>query len=610
MREYMLYVKVENQAPQAYITPCYEVDEVFWKEREGCRLYVIGKSASLAMAFALRGELNERLKGQQVDEKSIEGLRQMAHACVREANTLYGRDARDMGAFSLEPVDGVERHSLSFWKQAEDWQVRLEQLAKLLNGRALLWEEVETLFQKHGVSTGETERLLQWLALRGDLRVVPGVQVKVRRGWWKHRLKLTCQRCGRDDTILFTTCHSCRQGCAYCHDCLGMGRSKCCTPYVCMPAIVAPRDPASLSPVLQWSGTYSQLQAEAAERARQFVSGKARRFESAFLIWAVCGAGKTELIFPSIQEMLRSGGQVLIATPRKDVVLELAPRLQKVFPASRVIAVHGSSPDKWEDGDIIIATTHQVMRYYRKFPLVVVDEVDAFPYHNNRTLYRAVSRAVMAEGKLLYLSATPPRYLQKGLVRRTFFAPALHSDTHVLLPKRYHGHPLPVPRMIVTKKYMRPLLELIRTSFSQERQVFVFVPRVEMVEKVLGHLRSTLPEYAEVLEGVHAADPDREQKVLQFRAKRYRLLVTTTILERGVTIPRSDVVVLGAEAPVFDEASLVQIAGRVGRSADSPGGTVLFILEHPAHAPRAAIRQIKTMNALARGLKESADDAS
>ncbi|MGZ0051785.1 hypothetical protein [Brevibacillus gelatini] len=61
-------------------------------------------------------------------------------------------------------------------------------------------------------------------------------------------------------------------------------------------------------------------------------------------------------------------------------------------------------------------------------------------------------------------------------------------------------------------------------------------------------------------------------------------------------------IVVGAEAPVFDEASLVQIAGRVGRSFDDPAGTVLFLQAERAQAPRLAVRQITRMNQLANRL--------
>jgi len=593
VREYLLYIKVENQTPQAYITPCFQVDQVFWREREGCRLYVIGKSKSLAMAFALRGQLNEQWRQQGAfDEAAMEGIRKMAEARVREANQCYGRQANDAGVFSLDEAEQTDVD----WVPEPGWVSRLDLITRLINGRALLWEELETLLQQHGLRGADAVFSLQWLTLRGDLLWEPGISLEMRRNWWKHRLHATCRRCGRTDAIQHTVCHTCRQGCAYCRACLGMGRSKCCTPYLLM----ASRRPyrGNQTSLLRWSGTFSPLQADAAERARHFVRDAAPN-RSAFLIWAVCGAGKTELVFPAAAEVLQSGGQVLIATPRKDVVLELAPRFQQAYPLSRVIAVHGSSPDKWQDADIVIATTHQTMRYYRKFALVVVDEVDAFPYHRNEVLYRAVSRAVAADGKLLVLSATPPRYLQNRLVPRRFFTPQLYSSTHVLLPKRYHGHPLPVPVVKLTRKPFRLLQALITASFAQERQVFVFVPYVEKVTEVLARLQELLPCHRDEMEGVHAADPERLQKVQLFREKRYRLLVTTTILERGVTIPRSDVAVLGADAPVFDEASLVQIAGRVGRSADSPEGTVLFLMTQRSSAPYAAIRQIASMNRLA-----------
>jgi competence protein ComFA len=128
----------------------------------------------------------------------------------------------------------------------------------------------------------------------------------------------------------------------------------------------------------------------------------------------------------------------------------------------------------------------------------------------------------------------------------------------------------------------------------------LFVPRIDDVERVLAYLTTFFPDLASQMAGVHAADPQRDEKVRSFREKRYRLMVTTTILERGVTIPRSDVVVLGAEAPVFDEASLVQIAGRVGRSSDDPTGVVLFLQAESAASPKAAVKQIKRMNQLAK----------
>ena len=54
------------------------------------------------------------------------------------------------------------------------------------------------------------------------------------------------------------------------------------------------------------------------------------------------------------------------------------------------------------------------------------------------------------------------------------------------------------------------------------------------------------------------------------RLKGIPLLLTTTILERGVTFPNIDVAVIGAEDAIFTESALVQIPGRAGEKQGSP----------------------------------------
>jgi len=53
-------------------------------------------------------------------------------------------------------------------------------------------------------------------------------------------------------------------------------------------------------------------------------------------------------------------------------------------------------------------------------------------------------------------------------------------------------------------------------------------------------------------------------------------LLTTTILERGITIKNVQVAVVGAESRIFTSSALIQISGRVGRKADFPKGDIVF----------------------------------
>ncbi|MBC8862555.1 DNA/RNA helicase, partial [Escherichia coli] len=75
---------------------------------------------------------------------------------------------------------------------------------------------------------------------------------------------------------------------------------------------------------------------------------------------------------------------------------------------------------------------------------------------------------------------------------------------------------------------------------------------------------------------VHSADELRKEKVEWLRKGKIKLLLTTTILERGVTFTDVQVAVFGSEARIFTEAALVQISGRAGRKLSHPTGDVCF----------------------------------
>lgn len=83
-----------------------------------------------------------------------------------------------------------------------------------------------------------------------------------------------------------------------------------------------------------------------------------------------------------------------------------------------------------------MATTHQLLRYYQYFDLIIIDEVDAFPYCFDNFLHYAVQQAKAKDGTIVYLSATPNWHLRCQV-----------SQCYKIVA-RFHQRPLPMPQFI------------------------------------------------------------------------------------------------------------------------------------------------------------------
>lgn len=352
------------------------------------------------------------------------------------------------------------------------------------------------------------------------------------------------------------------------------------------------------------------------DASRFVVSFVAEDERSECLVHAVCGAGKTEVCFGAIALALRRGGRVLFAVPRSDVVAEVAPRISAALAGARVVALRSGARERYRDADLVVATTHQVLRFYQAFDLVVLDEADAFPFRGSRMLRHALRRATGPGGKTVYMTATPDQPLVAAAERGRV---AL-----VRISARHHGHPLPVPVVIkvslppvedhaaVSRLSRHPaegvlppgVVGAINASVRDGHGVFVFVPTVELASRVCAMLEASLARGCSTscdvpprVAFVHSGHPERDRLREAFKDGQIDVLVTTTIMERGITVPMADVVVLYADFErVFDAAALVQMAGRAGRSHEYPCASVYFVAERTSPAMRAAIECIQAMN--------------
>jgi len=449
-----------------------------------------------------------------------------------------------------------------------------------------------------------------WLDL---IEVYSGIYQKPAPFTFKKRLE--CRRCLNTDIKKWQVhCYSCGSECYYCEQCLQLGKVKSCSLLISnrqqdQKANLAKPTIHSIAHYIQ-PYHLSDAQEDAVKQLLESIieyyqlSRRVRKLRKKdkplqYLIWAVTGAGKTEMIFPLIALFLSMKKTVLIAIPRRDVVQELQPRIAKAFPTYKVISLYGGSRQVWDFGQIYVTTTHQLVRFSSYFDLVILDEMDAFPYYNNKMLSRTLKRVQKDKSCFVQLTATLP-YKERLQVR-------FRQLNYIKVPVRYHRHPLPIPEFVKTASLFSilqahaippTLKHIIEQSHQRGAVLFIFLQRKVYLQPFAQLLKQNFSYLA--ISYTFAEDVDREVKVKQFRERKIDILITTSILERGVTIKKSDICIMDAHQLAYTRTAIVQMAGRAGRSIEDPKGFVYLLgLEKTAEI-KGAIKDIKHMNELAR----------
>lgn len=301
------------------------------------------------------------------------------------------------------------------------------------------------------------------------------------------------------------------------------------------------------------------------------------------LVYAVCGSGKTEISYGIIARSMARGLRVGFALPRRDVVIELYYRLKSAFPHNSIVAVYGGNTTRLE-GDCIILTTHQLYRYPNYFDLLVMDEIDAFPFKGNDVLIAMYKRSL--KGHCVMMSATPSEAVIKEF----------QGEGHAILElrTRFHKHPIPVPKTITVPSIFQLLFVIrrLRVYGKEGKPCLIFVPTVEDAELLF----QKLSMFVKGGDYVSSKRRMREAIISKFKKGGYSYLVTTAVLERGVTVKGVQVVVYGADDPIYDSAALIQIAGRVGRKKGAEDGDVFFLAKEESKSMRKAIKEIQFCN--------------
>ena len=282
------------------------------------------------------------------------------------------------------------------------------------------------------------------------------------------------------------------------------------------------------------------------------------------LICGDVGFGKTEVAMRAAFACAINGKQVVIVAPTtllarqhyKNFTERFAHLPVKVAQLSRMVTAPDMRAAKAgiATGDVdIVVGTHAVLGAgvsFKDLGLVIVDEEQHFGVKHKERL-----KGLRAEVHVLTLSATPiPRTLQLAMT-------GVRDLSIIATP--------PVDRLAV-RTFVSPFDELlVREALLRERyrggQSFYVCPRIEHLDDAAAFLRQAVPEAKVVVAHGQMPPSELEDKMSAFYDGKYDILLSTTIVESGLDIPRANTLVVH-RADMFGLAQLYQLRGRVGRS--------------------------------------------
>ncbi len=224
--------------------------------------------------------------------------------------------------------------------------------------------------------------------------------------------------------------------------------------------------------------------------------------------------------------------------------------------------------------DIVIGTHALIQEGVRfgRLGVAVVDEQHRFGVHQRVKLK---DKAAGVDPDLLIMTATPiPRTLSM-----TLYGDLDVSEIDEMPPGRTPVRTWAAP---LDANGIERVQQAIRDEVAKGRQAFVVCPLVEGSEQV--EASSAVAEsrrLAEVFPGMligllHGQmAPNRKERVMDaFRSGKIDVLVSTTVIEVGIDVPNTTVMVI-RDADRFGLSQLHQLRGRVGRGSH-PGQCILM----------------------------------
>ncbi|MBZ5558619.1 MAG: transcription-repair coupling factor [Acidobacteriia bacterium] len=319
------------------------------------------------------------------------------------------------------------------------------------------------------------------------------------------------------------------------------------------------------------------------------------------------GYGKTEVAMRAAFKAVMDGKQVAFLAPTTVLAFQHQKTLKERFAGFPVrVEMVSRFRSKAEQKEVIadlaagkvdiIVGTHRLLSkdvQFRDLGLLVVDEEQRFGVAHKEKIKQLKKKV-----DVLTMSATPiPRTLNMSLV-------GIRDMSIIETPPKDR---LSIQTNVV-KFDQQVISRAIRNELARGGQVYFVHNRVESIFSIGNLIQRLVPEARVVIGHGQMGEDTLERAMLDFVARKFDVLLATTIVENGLDIPNANTIIIN-RADRYGLSQLYQLRGRVGRS-DRPAYAYLLIPPEDNLSPVAKKRlaAIKEFSDLGSGFRVAALD--
>ena len=294
------------------------------------------------------------------------------------------------------------------------------------------------------------------------------------------------------------------------------------------------------------------------------------------------GSGKTIVALCAALNVIKSGFQVVVMAPTEILTRQHFLFAKKIFDNDIKIEILSSKTEIKNKRDIIkkladkqidiIFSTHAAFQKkinFKKLGLIIIDEQHKFGVQQRKKL----SDKGGDNCDVLLMSATPiPRTLTM----------TIYGDMDLSIISEKPKARKNVKTYSKLESKIDEILRFIEKEINKGNQIFWVCPLINESKKIdhvsaikkFEFLNKKFKNQVALLHG--KTEQDSKETILNdFLNRKYKILVSTTIIEVGIDFPNANVIII-ENANKFGLSQLHQLRGRVGRGLKQSSCILMF----------------------------------